>query len=101
MRDGGRSRGGDQAFVASLQLGEQLLELPGRGIRGALVEKAGSLTAQVSLGVGNRVELELDRLIDRRDERAIAGRQVDCRGMVDARRLLHDGGRSAGAQFAW
>src|SRR4029077_2847701 len=82
--------GGNQAFHTPLQLRQQLLELARGGVRGARVEEARTLATQVPFGVLERVELEFDRLVDRRHQRMVAGRQFDRGWMTDASRLFHD-----------
>ena len=89
LRDRADARGGRQAFLPSLQLREQQLELARGGIGGARIEEAGPLTAQIPLGLLEGVEFELDALIDRGHDRAIVGGELDRRRMIDSGGFLH------------
>ena len=60
LRDRADARGGHQALFTPLQLRQQQLQLPRGGIRGPRVEKTGPLTAEETLRLLQRVELELD-----------------------------------------
>ncbi len=89
LRDGADARAGDQAILTALQLGEQQLQLTRGRIRGARVKESWALASQETLGLRHALELELDRLIDRRHDRMVAGRQLDLGRMIDSRGLFH------------
>ena len=77
------------AVVATLQFGEQLFELPRRRVGAARVEIALALAAVEAQRLLEALERELDRLVDRRDERTVVRRNSGVRRMIDARRPFH------------
>jgi len=70
---GSDTRCSEQATVAALQLGERQLELAQRRVGDPRVLKPLALTARLPLALGDAVEGELDRLVDRRNQRPISG----------------------------
>ena len=79
LRDGAHAGGGDEAIVPALQLRDSELELPRRGIGRARIEKPRPFAAQVLHRLIERIELELDGLVDGRDDRMVVRRQLDTR----------------------
>ena len=89
LRNGVDARGGGQAVVAALQRRQRQLELARGGVAGPHVEVARGLAAQHAQRFVHRLELVLDALVDRRDDRQVAGRRGGHGRVVDERRLLH------------
>jgi hypothetical protein len=87
--DRGGPRAGRDAVVALLQLREQQLELARRRVCAARVEIAFALAAVEAQRLLEALEGELDRLLDRRDQRAVVRRQRSLRRVIDARAALH------------
>src|SRR5215468_6337576 len=89
LRDHSHPGRGDQAVLAPLQLCEQQFELAQGRVRAARVIEAATLRAQVTLGLFRGVELEFDRLVDRRHHRVIVGWQLYGGRMIDTSGFLH------------
>jgi hypothetical protein len=71
LRHGANARGADNGILAPLHGRQCLFELARGGIRRARIEEPVALAAQRAQGFGNRGVLELDALVDRRNQRRI------------------------------
>src|SRR4029077_9334247 len=89
LRDHPHPGRGDQAVLAPLQLREQQFELTHGRVRAARIIEAGTLPTEIALGLLHGVELEFDRLVDRRHHRVVVGGQLYGGRMIYTRGFLH------------
>src|SRR5262249_26208565 len=91
------TRCSEQAAIAALQVGQRQLELAQRRVGDPRVLEALTLTARLPLALGDAVERELDRTVDRRDQRTVVRRHRHRRGVIDGGRRLHTRKRRSAA----
>src|SRR5271155_4677470 len=93
-RQGGGGNGGDartdqETVLPALQLRKGQLELSQRRIRSTRIIKSRARSLEIAQSFAGVVERELHRLIYRRHQRPIVGRQLGRRRVVEERVAFH------------